>query len=300
MSELDIGELLADQIRRLMEETGPDQHDAAVLWPRLLDLGLDRALISEGAGGQGLEWADLVAPLVAWGGYAAPAPLAEALVGGWLLDLGGFSAPDAPVVLEGYDSTPEEAWTLTSRRTDEGDRLSLTSPSGDTEQRMIATGLAQAGLAVALAAQIAGALQRSLELSVDHASARTQFGRPLGKFQSVQRLAADLGLAATATRAAVDLGISLLPHDPLLAASIAKGRASRAVGIGTACAHQIHGAIGVTEEYPLHRLTMAMWRWRDVAGDEFAWGDALARRYLPTAERLWPVLIDDWDRGTRP
>ena len=297
MSELDIGGLLADQIRRLMEEAAPDRQDCDALWSRLMELGFDRALIRESSGGQGLEWSDLVAPLVAWGGYAAPVPLAEALVGGWLLDQAGFSAPDAPVVLAGGDTVPQGAWALTSRRLDDADLLSLTAPSGGTEQRTVAPGLAEAALAVATAAQIAGALQRSLELSVDHASTRTQFGRPLGKFQAVQRLAAELGLEATEARAAVDLGFHLLPRDPTLAACIAKGRTSLAVRVWTACAHQIHGAIGVTEEYPLHRLTMAMWRWRDVAGGEAAWGDALARRYLPTAGRLWPTLVADWDLG---
>ncbi len=295
MSELDIGELLSDQIRRLMDEAGPAP-DGAGLWSSLLDLGLDRAMIGEEAGGQGLAWTDVAAPLVAWGGYAAPAPLAEALIGGWLLGQAGLPAPEAPVVLGGGVPVPPGAWTLTSHSGDGRDMLSLISPEGFTQTRPVAVGLARAALAVATAAQIAGALQRALELSIDHAASRAQFGRPIGKFQAVQRLAADLGLEAAAARAAADFGFRLLPRDPILAAGVAKSRASRAVRIGAACAHQIHGAIGVTEEYPLHRLTMAMWRWRDVAGGEVAWGDALARRYLPTTDRLWPSLVADWDQ----
>src|SRR3546814_4143298 len=48
----------------------------------------------------------------------------------------------------------------------------------------------------------------------------------------------------------------------------AKLRANRAVGVVTAIAHQVHGAIGFTEEYDLHRVTVPLMRWRSEHGNE--------------------------------
>src|SRR3546814_16640312 len=58
----------------------------------------------------------------------------------------------------------------------------------------------------------------------------------------------------------------------------AKLRANRAVGVVTAIAHQVHGAIGFTEEYDLHRVTVPLMRWRSEHGNDAYWAARPGRR----------------------
>lgn len=158
--------------------------------------------------------------------------------------------------------------------------------------------LREAGMAVALAAQIGGALQGALDLAVEYVTTREQFGRPLSKFQAIQMLAADLALETAAARSAANLGLAWLSDDPMLAASLAKCRASRAAGRGAAAAHQMHGAIGVTEEYPLHRLTACLWRWRDMTGGETKWAAVMGERFAEVrGDSTWSRLVEALDGG---
>ncbi|MGH6634030.1 MAG: acyl-CoA dehydrogenase family protein, partial [Sphingopyxis sp.] len=123
---------------------------------------------------------------------------------------------------------------------------------------LIAGGAYQPAATVSL---MAGAMGQALSLSIDHVNTRQQFGRPLGKFQAVQQTlavmacevrAVEAAAAALAARLdAVDLDTSAADFE----IAAAKLRANRAVGIVTAVAHQVHGAIGFTEEYDLHRVT---------------------------------------------
>ena len=110
--------------------------------------------------------------------------------------------------------------------------------------------------AFARTAQIAGALDAALSISVGYVNERKQFGRPLAKFQAVQQnLALFAGEAAAANCAAVGAAQALDMGQGDYAVAAAKLRANRAVGTGTAIAHQVHGAIGFTQEYHLHPLT---------------------------------------------
>ena len=146
--------------------------------------------------------------------------------------------------------------------------------------------------AIARSAQMAGAMQRLLALSVQYAQERVQFGRPIGKFQAVQQnLAALAGQAAAAT-AAADGAIEAAGRDlrsPLIAA--AKIRCGEAAGIGAAIAHQVHGAIGFTQEHSLHHSTRRLWSWRDEFGNEAQWSrDLGARAAQSGADQLWTMI----------
>ena len=71
----------------------------------------------------------------------------------------------------------------------------------------------------------------------------------------------------------------------------AKIRANRAVGIGTALAHQVHGGIGFTEEYPLHPLTRRLWAWRSEFGNDAFWGKRLGANITERgAAHFWSDL----------
>lgn len=143
--------------------------------------------------------------------------------------------------------------------------------------------------AVMRSAQIAGALQAVLEASVRYATERVQFGRPIGRFQAVQQNLAVLAGQAAAATAAAQAGIEAAARDlasPAVAA--AKIRAGEAASLGASIAHQVHGAIGFTQEYPLNRLTRRLWSWRDEFGNEAHWARILGRAVAAAgAERLW-------------
>lgn len=154
-----------------------------------------------------------------------------------------------------------------------------------------AEGVRLAGAALR-AIQMAGAMGRLLDMTVDYANERVQFGRPIGKFQAVQQsLAVLAGLAAVSSGAA-DLAAEALAEslDPLRIA-VAKARTAEAATTAAAIAHQVHGAIGFTHEHSLHTVTRRLWSWRDEFGGEALWnrriGQAVA---LGGADALWPMI----------
>lgn len=157
-----------------------------------------------------------------------------------------------------------------------------TDPALGVAEILLGERLGQLGWrAFANVALSAGALARILELAVAHVSVREQFGRSLSKFQSVQQSLAQLACEV----AAVDVAAAALAdrldrvHGDMDAAvfevAAAKLRTNRAIGTGTALAHQMHGAIGFTADYPLHRYTIALMRWRSEGGNDAHWARVL-------------------------
>ena len=164
--------------------------------------------------------------------------------------------------------------------------------------------------ALARAALMAGAAGRALELSVAYAGERVQFGRPIGRFQVVQQHLAAMagevllarvaaGAAAVAVDAAADAVTGRGAVDPgsaagegaEIAVAAAKTVAGQAAGQVAALAHQVHGAIGFTEEHALRHSTTRLWAWRDEDGNEQRWSAALGQRALAAGSSgLWPLL----------
>lgn len=110
--------------------------------------------------------------------------------------------------------------------------------------------------AVCQAAEQVGAAQRCLDLAVEHARTRTQFGRPIGSFQSIKHLCANIALAVESARAAslyAAWALSTNVPDASLAASVAKSSCSDALFSAATGAIQVLGGIGYTWEHPLHR-----------------------------------------------
>ncbi|MFI1169936.1 acyl-CoA dehydrogenase family protein [Streptomyces melanogenes] len=145
--------------------------------------------------------------------------------------------------------------------------------------------------ALARSALIAGAAERCVDLTVAHTTARTQFGRPLSRFQAVKQEEARLIEEAALVRAAVQA--AAVPLDSggtaaYFAIAAAKTQASASAAEIARIAHQLHGAIGITQLNPLHLATTRLWSWRDEDGDETYWAPRLARPL--TATTLWPTL----------
>ncbi|GAA3159564.1 hypothetical protein GCM10010531_08710 [Blastococcus jejuensis] len=151
----------------------------------------------------------------------------------------------------------------------------------------------RARFALARAVQLAAALEQVLAWTVQYAGEREQFGRPLGKFQAIQMELAEMAGEVTAVTALTDAAVQALDRggDAVLAAAAAKVRAGAAVEVVARLAHQVHGAIGFTQEHRLHHLTRRLWAWRDEAGSELAWSRVLAAGLLADGpDGLWPAL----------
>lgn len=130
---------------------------------------------------------------------------------------------------------------------------------------------------VGLAAEMCGGAERALEITVEYAKVRTQFERPIGSFQAVQHLCANMLLqveaAKTATiRAAWALSTDA-PEAPLVAA-MAKAKASETARAVAADAIQIHGGIGFTWEHDMHIY------FKRAKASELTFGDATWNREL--------------------
>jgi acyl-CoA dehydrogenase len=140
---------------------------------------------------------------------------------------------------------------------------------------------------------IAGAVQRMLEMTTAYANERAQFGRSIGKFQTVQHYLATFAGHAAATAAAADLAAHALGENlPVLPIAIAKTRAGEAAGVAAALAHQIHGAIGLSYEYVLHHHSRRVWSWRDEFGSEVEWAARIGRELCKAgADALGPLAL---------
>lgn len=145
------------------------------------------------------------------------------------------------------------------------------------------------------AQQLAGAMQRALDLSTQYVSGRIQFGRPLGKFQAIQQQLAAMAGEAAAASAAADMAAQSWDTDQAeFTVAVAKARTSEAAGKVAATAHQVHGAMGFTREHPLHYATRRLWSWRDEFGTESLWQQWLGRTALDIgADELWAFLVKD-------
>jgi acyl-CoA dehydrogenase len=141
-------------------------------------------------------------------------------------------------------------------------------------------------------AQISGAIQAILTLTLDYANHREQFGRPLSKFQALQHQLAVLAEEAAAVKcAAMAAALAADKGNATFEIAAAKLRANQAVGEASSIAHQTHGAIGFTREYPLHRWTQRMWSWRTEFGNDRYWSNALGKMLLAEgADNFWHNL----------
>jgi alkylation response protein AidB-like acyl-CoA dehydrogenase len=136
----------------------------------------------------------------------------------------------------------------------------------------------------ALAAELVGGMQRALEVTVEYAKTRKQFGKPIGMFQAVQHQCADMYLETESSRSAVYYAGWALEEnsaDADVAVSIAKMYASDAGRTVGNRSIQIQGGMGFTWENDVHLY------YRRAKANETAFGDATFHR-----ERIASILID--------
>ncbi|MEE1924592.1 acyl-CoA dehydrogenase family protein [Pseudomonas sp. 148P] len=148
------------------------------------------------------------------------------------------------------------------------------------------------GGAMLRSGQTAGALHALLEMTASYARERKQFGKAIGSFQAIQQQLAVMaeqtaaaGIAAEAAFCESDDGLAALTI------TVAKISTADAASVGAGIGHSVHGAIGFTEEYPLHLLSRRLWAWRSEFGSASLWSQRLGMQICQGgSDGYWPLL----------
>ncbi|BBY39948.1 acyl-CoA dehydrogenase [Mycobacterium mantenii] len=277
------------------------------LWQSAAELGLPLVGIAEECGGSGGSLPDLLAVLKGAGRHAVPLPLAETSLAAWLLARAGAEIPATPMtVVPDSSALSLDGDRLTGTATHVpwvrgASHVVAVLPAGvvvaDVDHLQVTAGSDLAGMprdaitangsevdvypadvgaddvllrgALLRSAQIAGAITGAFELTTTYAGQREQFGRPIGKFQSVQAHIVELAQASALTALSVDRAGAAALHGAASFEIVAtKSVANRNAGLAARAAHQAHGAIGMTQEYALQLLTRRLHTWRGDFGDE--------------------------------
>jgi alkylation response protein AidB-like acyl-CoA dehydrogenase len=110
-------------------------------------------------------------------------------------------------------------------------------------------------LRVAVGVGAVGLCRAALEAAINYARDRKQFGRPIGSFQLIQEMIADMAIMTDAARFICYRALYLIGkgETPFKEASMAKGFSTETAIEVTSKAIQVHGAYGISEEYPVER-----------------------------------------------
>lgn len=334
--DADVVDLLESIFRdhRLRQGARPAEVDLdRALWRQLDQLGLTRLTGPEQRGGAGASWWEAAALLGLAAGAGAAVPLAEHdVLGGWLLEAAGLdegtglrtvAVPDAagtascvpwarsvdsivalwptgaggrvaPVPIERVDVT--ERRNLAGEPAD-GVRFNLADLRSGCEVPPAVAEQYRLRWALARCAQIAGAMSRITDVVLDHVNQRSQFGRPIGRFQAVQALVADLAAEAALARSATDAAVAQAVMCGWEAAGLPFTVAVAASTVGHAAtvvvrnAHQAVGAIGATLEHELPSLTKPILFRRGEVRSVRDW-DAMVAGFAGDAgpDGLWALL----------
>jgi acyl-CoA dehydrogenase len=155
---------------------------------------------------------------------------------------------------------------------------------------------------------MAGAAGRIRDITVRYTGERHQFGKPIGRFPGVQQHVVNVAQQAAMLEMAADLASAAATADPGLTGqaaafqvAAAKSVAADAATIATAAAHQAHGAMGMTQEYPLHFLTRRLWAWTREYGTGTQSADELGTIVVAAgADALWPAIASGGATLKRP
>lgn len=328
-----VNRLMSDEIDRKLLEASETGAFPTRFWSALETNGLTRILVPESMGGAGGTWSDARLVLHAAGYHTAPGPIAETLVAGFLLAAAGITPPEGPLTLIEGDlrlnagkvsgTARHVPWARAASHAvalinDAGrsviilvplknagiepdvniareprDNLTFDNVSVTGNPTALPANALKLHGALARACQMAGALDRLTNQSVAYANERSQFGKPIGKFQAIQQQLAVLATQAAAAGMAANHACASADRNPggagaIFEIAIAKIRVDDASGIATPIAHQVHGAIGFTYEHALHFATRRLWAWRAEYGSGRDWAQWLGHQVmLRGADNLW-------------
>lgn len=318
--------MVLETSEKLFAGRGGEGFDPA-LWSAAEEAGLPLALLSEEHGGFGFSAREAFAPVRVAAACAVALPLGETLLANWVASQAGLGTLDGPVALawSGVEAVPfgrhlrrvvclseldggvglsllhpaAELWHPgTNHAGEERDMLIATEPVAPQARVAMSPVALRAVMSTLRTVQMAGAIEAVADMCLRYCNEREQFGRPLGKFQAIQHQLAILATHSCAATVAADMAVAAFETLAtqgeevfIPTAAAAKLRAAEAATVAASIAHQVHGAIGFSEEYPLHPLTRRLWSWRDEDGSESQWAAYLANWAQTHSERgLWPAL----------
>jgi acyl-CoA dehydrogenase len=320
--------LLSERVTKALVQKAEEGAFPAAFWNEVEANGLTRVLVPEEQGGAGGTWADAAIVLKAAGEHVAPLPLADALLANWLMTQAGIEVPegittllDGDFTLEGGKLSGEAPRVPWGRNAAQGvaivkgevvlasldgakiepainvareprDRVTLKGVDAMAKKVPLPANAMKLYGALVRACQMAGALGYLSTQSVAYANERTQFGKPIGKFQAIQQQLAVLSTQAAACGVITDHACAQVDKrgaDAAFEIAAAKIRVDDASSVATSIAHQVHGAIGFTYEHGLHFATRRLWSWRAEFGAGRDWAETLGRETIAAgADALWP------------
>jgi acyl-CoA dehydrogenase len=153
-------------------------------------------------------------------------------------------------------------------------------------------------LALARSAALLGSAYGAYDLTRGYVTERKQFGAPLVEIPAISAALAQMTVRIRHAQSAVERAIEICTqaNAPTLRrfSAVASARVATA-GMATLVArtaHQLHGAVGVTHEYGLHRHTKKLWAWRDADEPERVWSGRLGAMALAVDENtLWNHVL---------
>ena len=152
-------------------------------------------------------------------------------------------------------------------------------------------------LALTRSAALLGTAWGAYELTRKYVMEREQFGAPLVKIPAVSTTLAQMAVRTRFAQSALDRATAACAdaHTPELhrfgAVSAARINAATAATLVARTSHQLHGAVGITAEYDLHRYTSKLWALRDADQSEFAYCGRLGARVREKGEiELWDSI----------
>ncbi len=275
------GRVPVERLRELEAGGGFDR----ALWSELAEMGVFALRLDEAQGGVGLGSADAVLVFEELGRALVPGPILWSHLAAGLVD----GAADGSAVVGGLDLLAGAGQPLLVEHLDACDALLVLRPEGvyRLEARALeaqpvalpldplspvhalsalpegerlagpedAARLWRDGAALA-AGLLLGNAEATLQLSIDYAQKREQFGRPIGSFQAIKHMIADMFVRQEMARSAAWAAGATLDDpevgDPIRAVASGKIVAGEAALKNARAAIQVYGGMGYTWEVPVH------------------------------------------------
>ncbi|WP_418004622.1 acyl-CoA dehydrogenase family protein [Mycobacterium sp. PDNC021] len=277
-------------------EKAADAAPGRKVWSTLADLGVTALNVPEEFDGIGAHPVDLVVALERLGYWAVPGPVTESiavapvllasdkrsegLASGELIATvaqpplapRAVDADTAGLILLASEGQVQDATICTEHQSvDPARHLFDVTATGEAQPADTAKAFEFGALATA--AQLVGAGQAMLDMAVEYAKQRTQFGTVIGTYQAIKHKLADVHIAVELARPLVySAALALADGSPTLArdVSAAKVAANEAALLAARSSLQTHGAIGFTQEHDLSLLLLRTQALRSAWGDS-AW-----------------------------
>jgi len=302
----DLVKLIADIV-----DDQPDDHrptGLSPLWETLAELGLTGIGVPEERGGAGGDLGDLVTAVRALARHGVDVPLAEVAIARWAdprvavesavpiavpaeisqdQTAGGFTLASVP--FGHYASSMlvlgrSHSWEICDFDVVPADGslgvLSDVVVTGGVAKPftpMAAARAVEVRGALLVAARLTGATEGAYQLTKAYVAQREQFGKPLLKIPAVAANLARIKTSLVESDVALAKALDQVQTEPEAWTAVAAARvvtartASEVARIG----HQLHGAMGTTEEYPLGRFSRILWAWPEVPISATTWADRL-------------------------